>query len=293
MQGRGKRAECCRVPYAVRNGRFKFARRCMTENGPVPAITPRGVELGGSPPEDFDPVAMSREALRRARTSALATLDPASGYPLATLINVATDSDGTPIFLASRLSLHTRNVEADPRASILLATLGKGDPLAASARVSVVGRAERTDDARVRRRFLARHPKAALYADFADFSFFRLAVEGIHPNGGFARAAQGPVTGVLLDLAGAEALVEGEESAVAHMNEDHADALALYATGLLGQAEGSWRATGIDPEGMDLVCGQDTARLVFPETVREPGALRRVLVALAVEAREKAAALSR
>lgn len=260
----------------------------MDESAVPAAITPRGLDLAGAPPDDFDPVAVSRETLRRGRTGALATLDPQSGYPLATLINVATDSDGTPIFLASALSLHTRNLEADPRASILFATLGKGDPLAASARVSVVGRVERTDEPRVRRRFLARHPKAALYADFGDFAFYRLAVDGIHPNGGFARAVPGPLTGVLLDLEGAQALIEAEEGAVEHMNADHADALALYATRLLGQPDGSWRATGVDPEGMDLVCGQDTARLVFPETVRDAGTLRRVLVALAGQARATA-----
>ncbi|TDR94862.1 HugZ family protein [Enterovirga rhinocerotis] len=259
----------------------------MSKEAGSPAITPRGVELGGSAPADFDPVAVSRETLRRGRTAALATLDPQSGYPLATLINIATDVDGTPIFLASTLSLHTRNIDADPRASVLFATLGKGDPMAASARVSVVGKAVRTDDPRVRRRFLARHPKAALYADFPDFSFFRLAVESIHPNGGFARAAQGPLTDVLLDLAGAEALIEAESGAVEHMNADHADALSLYATALLGQAPGPWRASGVDPEGMDLVCGQETARLLFPEPVRDPGALRRSLVALAGKARGK------
>ena len=247
------------------------------------AITPRGIALGGEPPADFDPVALSRETLRRGRTGALATLDP-GGHPLATLINVATDSDGTPIFLTSRLSLHTRNLEADPRASILFATFGKGDPLAASARVSVVGRAERTEEPRIRRRFLARHPKAALYADFPDFSFFRLAVEGIHANGGFARAGQGAIDGVLLDLSGAEALVEAEEGAVAHMNADHVDALSLYATRLLGRPEGPWRAGGLDPEGLDLVCGEETARLVFPERVCDGASLRRILVTLAAEA---------
>lgn len=261
----------------------------MSEDAAAPAmpvaITPRGLELGGSVPDDFDPIALSRATLRRCRTGALATLDPASGYPLATLVNVATDTDGTPVFLASGLSLHTRNIEADPRVSILFAILGKGDPMAASARVSVVGRAERTNDQHVRRRFLARHPKAALYADFGDFSFFRLAVEGIHPNGGFARAGLGPLTGVLLDLTGAKGLIEAEAGAVEHMNTDHTDALGLYATRLLGQPEGPWRASGIDPEGMDLVCGQDTARLVFPEPVRDAGTLRRVLVELAKSAR--------
>ena len=224
---------------------------------------------------------------RRCRFAGFATLDPGSGYPLSTFINVATDTDGTPVFLASRLSLHTRNIDTDPRCSILFATLGRGDPMAASARVSVVGRAERTDEPRIRRRFLSRHPKAAFYADFADFSFFRLVVESVHPNAGFARATQGPLTSVLLDLAGCEALIEAEEGAVEHMNEDHAEALALYATKLLGLPDGRWLATGIDPEGLDIVQGEETGRLLFPEPVRDGGALRGVLVRLAKQAREK------
>jgi hypothetical protein len=72
-----------------------------------PAITPRGTELGGAPPAGFDAVAMARRALRKAGTGALATLDPVSGFPLTTLINVATDIDGTPLFLASKLALTT------------------------------------------------------------------------------------------------------------------------------------------------------------------------------------------
>lgn len=249
------------------------------------AITPRGIELDGAAPEDFDAVAMARATLRTARLGALATLDPQSGFPLATLTNIATDVDGTPLFLASKLALHTRNIEADPRASILVSSLGKGDPLANSARLSVVGTAERSDDPRALSRFLARHPKAKLYAGFPDFSLFRLSALGFHPNGGFARAGEIAVADVLLDLAGCEALAEAEEGAVAHMNDDHADALRLYATRLLGAAEGRWQATGLDPEGMDLVCGDASARLVFPEQVSDPVALRHMLAALAGKAR--------
>lgn len=252
------------------------------------AITPRGIELGGTAPDSFDPIAMARHLLRIARSAPLATLDPASGFPLSTLINVATDVDGTPLFLASALSLHTRNLDADPRCSILCFALGKGDPMANSRRLSVVGRARRTEDPRARRRYLARHPKSKLYIDFPDFSLFRLEVQGLHPNGGFARAAQIEVGSVLLDLTGCEALIEAEESAVAHMNEDHAEALALYATKLLGEAEGRWRATGLDPEGLDLICGDTAARLVFPARVTDPGALRATLVNLAQQARAAA-----
>lgn len=258
----------------------------MTE-AVTPAITPRGLELGGSAPEDFDAVVMARTVLRTARIAALATLDPASGFPLATLTNIATDVDGAPLFLASKLSLHTRNIEADSRASVLVSSLGKGDPMANSARLSVVGRAERCSDANAKRRFLARHPKAKLYADFPDFSLFRLDVLGLHPNGGFARAGEIAVGEVLLDLAGCEALVAAEESAVAHMNEDHQEALNLYATKLLRLPEGRWKATGLDPEGLDLVCGEEAGRLPFPERVTDPAGLRRVLVKLAEEARSQ------
>lgn len=256
----------------------------MTESAPA-AITPRGLELGGSAPDDFEPVAMARATLRKARIAALATLDPTSGFPLATLTNIATDVDGSPLFLASKLSLHTRNIEADPRISVLVSSLGKGDPLANSARLSVVGRAEHCMDTNAKRRFLARHPKAKLYADFPDFSLFRLSVLGLHPNGGFARAGAIAVDEVLIDLKGCEALIAAEDGAVAHMNDDHAEALELYATKLLGLPEGRWKATGLDPEGLDLVYGDENGRLVFPERVTDPARLRQVLVMLAQQAR--------
>lgn len=258
----------------------------MSDTATQAAITPRGIELGGSAPESFDAVAMARQILRTGRTGALATLDPASGFPLSTLINVATDVDGSPLLLASKLALHRRNFEADPRASILFAALGKGDPMANSRRLSVVGRIEQTEDANARRRFLARHPKSKLYADFPDFAVFRMNVEALHPNGGFARAADIATSDVLLDLSGCEALIEAEAGAVEHMNEDHADALRLYATRLLGAVDGRWRATGLDPEGLDLICGDKAERLVFPEPVASPAALRKALVELATKARE-------
>ena len=92
-------------------------------------------------------------------------------------MNVATDVDGSPVILTSRLSTHTANLEHDGRASILLAETGKGDPLA-HPRLSVLGafaqiEKESADEARVRRRFLARHPKSELYVGFGDFSFWR------------------------------------------------------------------------------------------------------------------------
>jgi hypothetical protein len=204
---------------------------------------------------------------------------------------VATDVDGAPLILVSRLSTHTANLEKDGRASVLLASTGKGDPLA-HPRLTLLGRfvqvpRDAADEPRVRRRFLSRHPKSELYAGFADFSFWRLDAASAHLNGGFARAADLKAADVMTDVTGAEGLIEAEESAVAHMNEDHSEAVRLYATRLLGAEDGRWRLTGIDPEGLDLALGDATLRLPFPERVTTAEQLRKVLVDLAKEARAK------
>jgi putative heme iron utilization protein len=114
-----------------------------------------------------------------------------------------------------------------------------------------------------------------------------LGVEGAHLNGGFARAMNLGADQVRTDLAGADALIAAEESAVAHMNEDHREALSLYATALAGMPPGDWRTTGLDAEGIDLAAGDLTARVAFPERIVEPGRLRFVLKTLADEARGK------
>jgi hypothetical protein len=235
------------------------------------------------PDPGFDAAGLAKHLLRTVRSGALATLGP-DGVPFATLVTVATDPDGSPLLLTSRLSGHTANMEREPRVSILLAQTGKGDPLA-HPRLTVTGRARRTGEPRVRARFLARHPKAELYADFADFSFWRVEIAGGHLNGGFARAASLSAADLRTDLLGAEALVEAEAGALAHMNEDHREALELYATGLAGAAPGAWRTTGLDPEGIDLMLGDRTARVAFPGRVNHPKELRLILKDLADRAR--------
>lgn len=232
----------------------------------------------------FDAIGLSRILLRSVRSGALATLDP-DGTPFASLVTIATDSDGTPLMLLSRLSGHTRNLLADPRCSLLFSRGGKGDPLA-HPRLTVVGCAAQTEEPRARERFLARHPKAKLYADFPDFGFFALDPSAGHLNGGFAKAATLTRAELLLDLAGAEGLVAGERGAVEHMNADHADALALYAAGAGGDAALPWRLSGLDPEGLDLMAGDRTARAVYPGPVSDMGALRKILVTMAAQARQ-------
>jgi len=234
----------------------------------------------------FDPRAAARKLLREGRSGALATLMAGSGDPYCSLVNVATAFDGAPILLISRLALHTKNILADARVSLMLDERKEGDPLE-GARVMLMGRAEQTDDAHVRRRYLARQPEAKMFADFPDFAFYRVALTAAHLVAGFGRIVDLKPQDILVDISGADELLAAEEGAVAHMNDDHADACRLYATKLLGAPDGDWKCAGIDPEGMELQKGRLALRLPFPQRVTGPGPLRAVLKQLADEARAK------
>jgi putative heme iron utilization protein len=241
-------------------------------------------------PTRGDLAADARALIRRGLKASLATIAADSAHPYASLITVATDAAGHPIFLISTLAQHTRNLAKDTRASILFDGTGAaGDPLQ-GARVTVLGRAEKTADASVRRRFLARHPEAPFYADFPDFSFWRLQVEGAHFIGGFGRIIDFPPTELLTSTEGADALLGAEADILEHMNEDHSDAIGLYATRLAGGPEGAWRMSGIDPDGCDLLREGDARRVVFESTVATPEEARRELVRLAAEARKQGCA---
>jgi putative heme iron utilization protein len=256
---------------------------------PLPGAMPGRIPENARPPADFAPREVAKSLLRATRAGTLATLDRNSGHPFASLVNVATDADGSPLILVSKLATHTANLEVDGRASMLLAENGKGDALA-HARLTVLGSMAQVardgaDDARIRRRFLASHPKSELYAGFGDFGFWRMAVVSAHLNGGFARAADLAAAEVLTDISDAQSLVETEPDAIAHMNADHAEACRLYATRLLGAPDGKWSCVGIDPDGLDLQLGQTAVRLAFPQRVTGPGPLRAMLKQLAEQAR--------
>lgn len=231
----------------------------------------------------FDPVAESRHILRSTRVATLATLTE-DGAPFATLTTVATSHDGSPILLLSRLSHHTRFLERDGRCSLMLAKGGRGDPLA-HPRLTLVGTAARVDEPLVRMRFLRRNPKAELYVDFPDFSFWRVLVRNVHLNGGFARAADFSARELLIDMQNSESLIAAENDILDHMNLDHADTVARYAQHFGAATPGPWRASGIDPEGLDLVCGDNCLRILFPQPVETATQAHAVLVDMARQAR--------
>lgn len=257
----------------------------MSAGGDEGRAEPAAAPPAPPPGPAFDAPAEARRLLRTVRAGALATLS-ADG-PFASLVAVATRPDGAPILLVSRLAAHTRQLEADPRCSLLLPEGGKGDPLA-HPRLTLVGRAVRAEcEARLalRDRFLRRNPKSELYADFPDFSFWHVEPQMLHLNGGFARAASFRWDEIVTRLEGAESLLAAEAEAVAHMNADHAEALALYARVRGGATGGQWRLSGLDPDGLDLVSGDRVLRLPFESRIETPAELRRHLVAWAAEAR--------
>ncbi len=241
------------------------------------------------PTADFDPSRLARSLLRRSRQGALATLMAGSGDPYCSLVNVASHADASPILLISRLALHTKNILGDNRVSLMLDERAAGDPLE-GARIMLAGRAEEADPDQagiLRRRYLNAHPSAEAFVEFKDFSFFRIVPSNAHLVAGFGRIIDLKPSQFLTDVSDAAGLLEAEQGAVEHMNEDHREAMNLYATKLLGAGSADWICTGCDPDGLDMQAGAATLRLDFPERVTSGTELRKMLVRLAGEARAK------
>jgi heme iron utilization protein len=244
-------------------------------------------EAQASGASQVDPGTAARRLVRTALKASLATLERDTGHPYPSLVLVATEPDGSPILLISRLALHTRNLEADPRAAILFdGTDGLGDPLTGG-RVTVFGEVRPTASPTAMRRFLARHASAQGYAAFPDFSAYALTISKAHFIGGFGRIIGLDAAALITPVDGAAALIDAEADIVEHMNADHADAVALYATQLAGCEPGEWRMIGIDPAGCDLLHRTNTARIDFPAPVRSPAEARVALIALVKEARSR------
>jgi putative heme iron utilization protein len=249
-----------------------------------------GERISMQPTDDFNPSRLAKSLLRKRPQGALATLMAGTGAPYCSLVNVASHPDGSPILLISRLAVHTQNILADDRISLMLDERGPGDPLE-GARIMLSGRAEVADNDNrelLRRRYLNAHPSAEAYADFGDFAFFRVRPTGTHLVAGFGRIIDLKPAQFLTDVSDAAALIETEQGAIEHMNADHREAMNLYATKLLGAESADWRCTGCDPEGLDMQAERATLRLDFPARVTGPGDLRKMLVQLANEARAKA-----
>ncbi len=226
----------------------------------------------------------ARQLVRSVPYGSLATvMRDDDGAPYASMVAFATDQTGKPILLLSDLADHTKNLKQDDRVSLLLiGDLADEDPMAGE-RLTLQGRLARSDNPTLRQRYLSRHPAASLYADFTDFSFYQMTIERAHLVAGFGRIHWIPGDDLTIDPV--STLLEAESEIIDHMNDDHADAIKLYATQLLQRDDGDWFMTGIDPEGADLRLGNRVARLPFDQRVETSTDVRKELVRLVNKAR--------
>jgi heme oxygenase (biliverdin-IX-beta and delta-forming) len=233
----------------------------------------------------------ARTLVARIPTGTLCTLalEP-EGYPYGSFVTVAFDQ-GNPVFLISGLAEHTRNLEHDQRASLMVAETGAADPLA-NGRVTMLGPCTRIegDVGSAKAAFLAAHPNAAYYADFRDFAFWKLRVNAIRYIGGYGRMSW--ISEADWHAAEPDPLASTAGDAVTHMNADHADAMLVYCRAFSKATEiTSATLTGIDRYGFEMSAmtaeGPRPVRVAFPKPVGTPEELRAVLITMAKDGRAK------
>jgi putative heme iron utilization protein len=251
---------------------------------------------GGAPEPLYDVDIPTPTHAERARTlvamistGTLCTLavEPA-GYPYGSFVTVAFEN-GAPIFLISRLAEHTKNLELDPRTSLLVAESGSADPLA-NGRVTMLGVCRRVEGegSSARAAFLAAHPNATYYADFRDFAFWRLSVSSVRYIGGYGRMSW--VSETEWRAAEPDPLGPSAASTIAHMNADHADAMVLYCKAFSKATEITAASmTGVDRYGFEMSAktkeGPRPVRVAFSQSVRTPEEARGALISMLEDAR--------
>ncbi|MGF1560706.1 MAG: HugZ family protein [Geminicoccaceae bacterium] len=231
------------------------------------------------------PAQLARQTMLECGHATLASvMHDAAGAPYASLVEVAFDVDGAPILLLSDLADHTTNIKSDGRACLLFdGTIGAEARLA-GARLGLMGEIAPDATTRLRERFLRRHSEA-FYASFADFNIYRMRPTRGHLVGGFGNIHWLDAADLFPPVDDADAFAAAEPDIIAHMNEDHLDAVQLYALHVRGVTPGSWRMIGIDALGVDLRDGARLARIDFATPLRAVAEVRPALVALVKHAR--------
>ncbi len=221
----------------------------------------------------------ARKLLRAARVATLATTT--GGQPFTALVTPATSPNADILLLLSSLSEHTRHLRADPRCALMI--IGSTDEPNPQTipRLTVTGLAETIEDAGLKESWLARHPYAALYADFADFALWRITPKAGLLVAGFARATRLRWADLEPD---SDAIAAAEPDIIAHCNRDHPDALALIARAAGGQGN-AWQMVAADTDGCDLSNGTNVLRVAWSAPLGDAGAIRNELIRLVGHAR--------
>jgi putative heme iron utilization protein len=214
------------------------------------------------------------------------------GFPFGSVMPYGLDADGRPTFLISTMAMHTQNLQADPRASLLVTQPDAGgDPLGAS-RVTLVGNVSPVpgpEVAATRETYLARHANSKYWVDFEDFSFYRMDVVDVYYVGGFG--VMGWVSAAEYRAALPDPLADSAAGIIDHMNADHGDALILLAQEFAGIESTEAAMTSVDRLGFHVRLktqdGMRGARIAFVREVRNPMEARSVLVEMTAKARQR------
>ncbi|CAZ90114.1 conserved hypothetical protein [Thiomonas arsenitoxydans] len=209
------------------------------------------------------------------------------GFPFGSVSPYVLDHEGHPVILISTLAEHTKNIDADPRVSLIVHPCA--EDMQAAGRVTLVGRAERLPDkAGFGERYLRYLPQAESYFAMHDFHFYRLRVEDVRFIGGFGKIHW--IRPERYAPPAAPALAAAEEGILAHMNADHAHNLREYCRHVHGVEVLDAAMVGIDCDGFDVRADGHVLRVNFPEPVLDAEAARAALVELAKQARTTAPA---
>jgi putative heme iron utilization protein len=250
-------------------------------------------EPAAPPPPEPTYAERARTLVHLGQTGALATVSRRRpGHPFASVMPYALDAAGEPLLLISSMAMHTQNLEGDPRASLLVTAPALDDDPLAAGRVTLMGQAARVAAAEVpaaRERYLARHPRARYWVDFEDFAFWRLALTEVYFVGGFA-AMDWLEAGAFL-AAEPDPLADAAGSILAHMNQDHPDALATYARVLGGEDAEEAVMVAVDRLGFKLRLRSGdrlhACRIPFPREVRTTDEARAVLIEMLRDCRAR------
>jgi heme iron utilization protein len=227
------------------------------------------------------------------RIGSLSTLSRKQpGFPFGSLMPYGLDEHGRPIFLISTMAMHTQNLQADSRASLLVTQEDGSDPLGAS-RVTLVGNVRPIPEAEVaeaRQLYLARYANSKYWVDFEDFSFYRMDVVDIYYVGGFG--VMGWVSASEYGRSQPDPLADSMIEIIQHMNADHKDSLVLLARRFAGIEAQEATMTAVDRLGFQIRVktsdGMRGTRIAFLREVGNPAETRKVLVEMVLQARLEA-----
>ncbi len=227
------------------------------------------------------------------RIGSLSTLSRKQpGFPFGSVMPYGLDEHGRPIFLISTMAMHTQNLQADPRASLLVTQPDStGDPLGAS-RLTLLGNVLPIPEsvvAEARRLYLARYANSKYWVDFEDFSFYRMDVVDVYYVGGFG--VMGWVSASEYDRSRSDPLADSMAEIIQHMNADHSDALIQLARTFAHIESQEATMTAVDRLGfharLKTQDGMRGARIAFLREVSNPAETRKVLVEMVQQARLK------